>query len=173
MTKKARQVFHVADLDFSQPVRLRGNRVGTLVNWSDTDGPIVDHHSNPHGPIVARTTVSLDAETVQRAIENRQEVLLVFESERSDRPIIVGLLTEQPQLESHPSELRNPLHPHRMFAQVDGRHVRIEAKDEIVLQCGKGSIVLKRDGKIVVRGTEIVTRASGTNKIKGASVKIN
>jgi hypothetical protein len=158
MKKTAEKIPEVLEVDFSRPVKLRGNRVGTLVRWSETEGPVVDHSSNPHGPIAARTIVPLDAQTVREAIENDQDVLLVFEAERSDRPIIVGLL-------------RAPIH--QLTAEVDGRHVKIEAKEQITLQCGQGSITLKRDGKIVVRGTQIVTRASGANKIKGASVSIN
>lgn len=163
MNKKAEQALDLLEVDFSRPVKLRGHRVGTLVSWSDADGPIVDHHSNPHGPIAARTTMPLDAETAAEAIENGREVLLVFEAQRSDRPIIIGLLEEP--------HARVPSRP--IVAEVDGKHVKIEAKNQITLQCGQGSITLKRDGKIIVRGTQIVTRASGANKIKGASVSIN
>ncbi|MCC6418741.1 MAG: hypothetical protein IT429_10940, partial [Gemmataceae bacterium] len=48
-----------------------------------------------------------------------------------------------------------------------------DAKEEIVLRCGKSSITLRKDGKVVVLGAEVVSRASGTNKIKGAAVRIN
>jgi hypothetical protein len=169
MKETAEGISEVLEVDFSRPVNLRGNRVGTLVGWSKTEGPIVDHSSNPHGPIAARTTVSLDAQTVRDAIENDQEVLLVFEAERSDRPIIVGLLRDCANRKAAPAPVRS----RELTAKVDGRHVKIEAKEQITLQCGQGSITLKRDGKIVVRGTQIVTRASGANKIKGASVRIN
>ncbi|MGD9201499.1 MAG: hypothetical protein PVI26_08060 [Chitinispirillia bacterium] len=56
---------------------------------------------------------------------------------------------------------------------VDGQRLVFEAQKEIMLKCGKGSIVLKRDGKIVIKGINVITRARNTNKIKGGSVSIN
>jgi hypothetical protein len=58
-------------------------------------------------------------------------------------------------------------------ALVDGKRVVIEALDEIVLRCGQASITLRRNGRIVIRGTYIETRAIGTNRIKGGNVQIN
>ena len=56
---------------------------------------------------------------------------------------------------------------------LDGKRVRIEGADEIVLECGKASITLRRNGKIVIRGAYVETHSEGTNRIKGAQVKLN
>jgi hypothetical protein len=56
---------------------------------------------------------------------------------------------------------------------VDGNRVRLVAKDEIVLECGKASITLRRNGRIIVRGTHVETNSEGTNRIKGGQVQIN
>lgn len=58
-------------------------------------------------------------------------------------------------------------------ALVDGKRVVIDAADEIVLRCGKASITLRRNGRIVIRGTYVETRAEGVNRVKGGSVQIN
>lgn len=58
-------------------------------------------------------------------------------------------------------------------AIVDGQRVVIDARDEIVLRCGKASITLRRNGRIVIRGTYVETRSAGTNRIRGGSVQIN
>jgi hypothetical protein len=58
-------------------------------------------------------------------------------------------------------------------AIVDGKRVVLDARDEIVLRCGKASITLRRNGRIVIRGTYVETRSQGTNRIKGGSVQIN
>jgi hypothetical protein len=58
-------------------------------------------------------------------------------------------------------------------ADVDGRRVRIVAQDEIVLECGQASITLRRNGRIIVRGTYVETHSEGTNRIKGGQVRIN
>lgn len=57
--------------------------------------------------------------------------------------------------------------------RVDGRRVEIEAADEIVLRCGQASIVLRRNGRVVIRGTYVETRSRGVNRVKGGSVEIN
>jgi len=57
--------------------------------------------------------------------------------------------------------------------QVDGRRVVLQGDDEVVLRCGKASITLRRNGKIVIRGAYLVSRAEGTNRIRGGSVQIN
>lgn len=56
---------------------------------------------------------------------------------------------------------------------VDGSEVVLEVQDEIVLRCGKASITLRRNGRIVIRGTYVENRAEGVNRIKGGSVQIN
>jgi hypothetical protein len=58
-------------------------------------------------------------------------------------------------------------------ADVDGRRVRIVAQDEIVLECGNASITLRRNGRIVIKGTYVETSSEGTNRIKGGQVRIN
>lgn len=58
-------------------------------------------------------------------------------------------------------------------AVVDDKRIRITAEDEIVLSCGEGSIQITKDGKITLRGTDLISRASRTNKIRGAAVRIN
>jgi hypothetical protein len=58
-------------------------------------------------------------------------------------------------------------------ADVDGRRVRIVAKDEIVLECGQASVTLRRNGRITIRGTYVETDSEGTNRIKGGQVRIN
>ena len=58
-------------------------------------------------------------------------------------------------------------------ADVDGKRVRIVAQDEIVLECGQASITLRRNGRVIIRGTYVETHSEGTNRIKGAQVRIN
>jgi uncharacterized protein (DUF2345 family) len=58
-------------------------------------------------------------------------------------------------------------------ARLDGRRVTLEGKDEVTLKCGDASITLRRDGKVILRGAYIETKATGVNRIRGGSVKIN
>ena len=162
---KRKQVAQVVDIARARKasVELSGQRVGRLVSWSNDEGAQVDYPGNPHGPLPARTILPLDATRVARAIAGSREVLLAFDAERSDRPIIVGLLEPAGGAAAEaPSE-----------ALIDGKRVVLEGKDEIVLKCGAASITLRRNGRLVVRGAYVETRAEGVNRIKGGSVKIN
>jgi len=49
----------------------------------------------------------------------------------------------------------------------------IEASKQLVLRCGKSSIELRDDGKLLVSGAELTSRATRLNRIKGSSVAIN
>ena len=57
--------------------------------------------------------------------------------------------------------------------KIDGRRIEIEGQEEVVLRCGQASITLRRNGRVVIRGAYVETRAKGTNRIKGGSVLIN
>jgi len=61
----------------------------------------------------------------------------------------------------------------RVAVQLDKRRIDLEASEEIRLTCGKSSLVMRRDGTVIVRGVQITTRASQSNKVKGATVSIN
>lgn len=53
------------------------------------------------------------------------------------------------------------------------KRVCIEASEGIELRCGESVIKLDSNGKITILGKDVTTRARKTNKIKGASVRIN
>jgi uncharacterized protein (DUF2345 family) len=56
---------------------------------------------------------------------------------------------------------------------VDDQRIVLSAEREITLQCGEASITLTRAGKVLIKGTYVLSRSSGYNKIKGAAVDIN
>jgi hypothetical protein len=113
--------------------------------------------------------VPLDEATVRRAVAQDREVLLVFEAERSDKPIIVGLM----QPHEAGEEAREHTGASELEALVDGKKIALQAEDEIVLRCGEASITLTKEGRIVVRGAYVETRSKGVNRIKGGVVRIN
>lgn len=51
--------------------------------------------------------------------------------------------------------------------------VTLEASQNLTFKCGDSSMTLGRDGKILIKGVDIVTRASRTQKIKAGTVHIN
>ena len=142
--------------------------IATVVSLTAEGVPAIQYGTT--GPAPARLAVPATRERLELAIAERQQVVVVFEDRDPARPIIVGfieaLAAPDPGLKQ---EAGDPV----LEADVDGRRVRVTAKDEIVLQCGSASITLRRNGRIIVRGTYVETHSEGTNRIKGGQVQIN
>jgi len=51
--------------------------------------------------------------------------------------------------------------------------VRLTAKERIELRVGRSSIVMQADGQITIRGTDLVSHAARSNRIRGGSVNLN
>jgi len=120
----------------------------------------------------ARLAVPLTHDELLAARQAGRSVVLVFENGDPALPIIVGLVQAVGQ---PPDAVHNdsPDAPQVLEADVDGKRVRITARDEIVLECGSASITLRRNGRVVVRGTYVESYSDGTNRIKGGQVRIN
>ncbi len=161
----ARSGTSLVKLRANHGLEIRGQRVGRIVGAAEH--PLVDYPDNPHGPLPAKATIALDPMTLEHAVQTAREVLLSFDAERSDRPVIVGLITPV----SAPVSTQESSPP--IEAHVDGKRMVIEAEDEIVLKCGAASITLRRNGRVVLRGTYVETSSEGVNRIKGGAVKIN
>ena len=158
----------IVDLHRGRALEIRGHRIGRLVRWTE-QGPLVDFPENTHGPVLARIAMPPAAGVISRAVGAEQEVLLVFEGERADHPILVGLVEPQRLREVG----RNEAPMRTVEALVDGDQVVVEGRDEIVLRHGEASITLRRNGRVVVRGTYVETRSEGVNRIRGGAVQIN
>ena len=136
--------------------------VGKLIGFAVSGVPLVNFANNPDGhPLPARHTCLVAPTDVGR------DVVLAFENNDPQKPIIVGLL--QSVNASVPGEGESA----PVNATVDGEQISLTGKNEIVLRCGKASITLTRAGKIIIRGAYVLTRSSGVNRIKGGSVQIN
>lgn len=125
----------------------------------------VDFRGNSRGPLPARWLAQIDMQALLSAAPRGPELLLVFEGGRPELPVVVGVLA--------PLELKLALDTEPDDLSVDGRRIEIEADDELVLRCGKASLTLRRNGRVVLRGVQVETRASGRSRITGATVEIN
>jgi hypothetical protein len=126
--------------------------VGSLVAV-DRDGQItVDFVGNPHGPVPARSVQGLG-----RRPELGAPVALIFEGGNARLPIVLGFPSNSTEQD--------------LTLEVD--RLLLNASRELTLRCGTGTITIRADGSIVVRGSTLLSRASGVNKIRGAAVRIN
>ncbi|MCK9296104.1 MAG: DUF6484 domain-containing protein [Desulfobulbaceae bacterium] len=161
----AENIHHV---DFSR--QMDGVRSGRVTGIED-GRPLVDYSGNALGPLAARFAGSLPPEVLRRAAEDGREVLLAFEKNDPARPVIIDVLQarlSEPQQEE--ISLTSDALPE---LTIDGKKIAFEAEEEIVLRCGQASITLTRAGKVIIRGTYVLNRSTGVNRIKGGSVQIN
>ena len=150
----------------STPVAEPALQIGSLVGIDDQSRALV--RVGGREPVVARCTVARPA-SLEAGVAQAVPVLLFLEDGDADKPVIVGFVMDalapaQPLLDMIASPTG---------ATADGKRLQFEASEEVVLKCGKGSITLQANGRVVIKGTELVSRASGANKIRGASVNIN
>ncbi|SDF21448.1 DUF6484 domain-containing protein [Myxococcus virescens] len=161
--------------DAEEPrVGSRGPRVGWLVGVDGEGNPQVDFEGNTAGPLSARTIIPMSPKVLADATARRPGAVLLFEQDDLSRPVLIGLLqpaSTSPLVEALLSGAADS--ESALDAHVDGRRVVLEGKEEVVLRCGEATITLRRNGKVVIRGVQVETHATGTNRIKGASVKVN
>lgn len=131
----------------------------------------VSYGAPPGPPVTARVLGALDDATLARAAREKAEAVLLFEAGDPGRPLLVGLLRSETPLVD--ALLAGPLPAGEKIARVDGKRVVVEGKDEVVLQCGKASLTLRRDGGVILRGVNVVTQADQIHKIRGGKVQVN
>ena len=102
-----------------------------------------------------------------------KDVLVSFEEEDIYRPIITGVVQtlNVPTNKSIKSKKSDETSVQTTID--DAERLVFTAKKEIVLQCGKSSIHLTKAGKVIIRGSYVLSRSTGMNSLKGGSVSIN
>jgi len=140
--------------------------LGQLVAVDQESGPLVDFPFNHSGKMLrARTLIPLDKRHKGR------EVALVFEDGEVTRPVIVGVVQDWNAPTS--DRLEEVEKVGAVAVKHDDDSLLLTADREITFQCGKASITLTSAGKVLLRGTYVLSRSSGVNRIKGGSVQIN
>ena len=131
--------------------------IGRVVAVAKDGSPLVEFPGlRPGAPVKALATASYDLVSTGAA------VALMFVGGDRTRPLAIGVVSE-PEAEPEPE----PAVP-----QME-ETLTLTAAREIVLQCGRASLVLTRAGKVLVRGAYVSLRSSGMQRITGASVQIN
>jgi hypothetical protein len=98
-------------------------------------------------PLLAQSLVPVPAAAVGR---------LAAVTMMDDQPLILGLL--------------QPLMPE---VEADGEALVLEARQEMTLRCGAASITMTADGRVTIRGTQLLSRSEGANRVQGATVQLN
>jgi hypothetical protein len=132
---------------------------GVLAGISLQGDPLVDFLGNhTPSPLPAIATVSIQENDIGK------EIILLFEDGDAARPILVGLVL---------SPSATPTHPQSPDVTVNGRSLNLAAQQEISLTCGQASITLTRSGKVLIKGSYVLSKSTGVNRVKGSSVELN
>jgi Domain of unknown function (DUF6484) len=126
--------------------------IGRIVSVGDDGAPVVDFAGNPAGEPVRAMATARYADVSPGA-----SVALMFVEGDRARPLAIGVVSQ----------------PEAAPAAMPEERLTFSATREIVLQCGRASLVLTRAGKVLVRGAYVSLRSSGMQRITGASVQIN
>ena len=141
--------------------------VGQLIEIDAEGRPYVDFLGNHNGPVQALTLIQLPH------IGNQPsslpcEIMLYIDQEYSIHPIVLGIIHDKLI-----SDSENYLENKSLTVTNMEKRLHLEATEEVVLKCGKSSIVLNAQGKVLVKGSEVISRAAGEIKIRGVFVSIN
>ena len=134
--------------DFSDHVAVGAVQFLTLIGFDETGHPLVPNEDGSEAR-TCRSLVALSAQDIGCELATTTV---------DGTPLLLILGRVLPALP---------------FAEVDGDRLVLEANREIVLRCGKSSITLKADGRVSVKGTQLLSRADGQNRVQGATVQLN
>lgn len=164
------EVIEVAELAHVQNTRgqkavgrkIQGVVTGELIGFKDQGRtPLVTYPNQPGtAAIAAGAILDLHGPHIGR------KVVLMFENGDPTRPIVMGWLRNA---EAWPLAEK----PGQVEVDADGERLLVNAKQQLVLKCGKASITLTKAGKILIQGTYVSNRSSGVMRIKGGSVQLN
>lgn len=132
---------------------------GTIMVTPDTSAD----DSVPCDLLQSGATVAID-------LRPGAQVLYVPVSDTCDRGCVLGIIgsyappTEAPTQDGNNESTALTIHR---------KEIEIIADSKLVLRCGEGAMTISADGTVIIKGARVLSRAKGTNKIKGAAVQIN
>jgi hypothetical protein len=141
----------------ASPPSRGGVAIGFIAHVNDQGVPCI-MLAGSDAVLPARSLCPIDAS------QRGRQCALLFENGDPRAPLILGLL-QHPVLSLQASA-------------ADARHdehgeLVLRARHAIELQVGEASLRMSADGRIEIRGSTLVSHASGLNRIRGASVKLN
>ena len=155
-TSERRSALRIAQIESSEtpapdreldPLR-EGVVLARLVGFKD-QLPVVLIPGRAH-PVTAAGICKLETAALGRC------VALVFMNGDPEQPLVIGPVLSAPADAPEPTQ-----------------RFELSAAEELILRCGKATLRLLADGSVILRGVNVVSRASAINRIRGGSVQIN
>ena len=136
-----------------------------ILAWGDDGYPVIRLATAPSAVMSAELATSVTDADIDGAIAQASDAVVIYAEDSTQRPVILAVLRGPRGTQSVQDQ---------RFTVVDdaGRTV-VDAEQELVLRCGDAMLSLRADGKIKIRGLDVITRARRTHRITGGVVLIN
>ena len=134
----------------------------------DDEGRILfapENHDGPPVPVAIGLALSDGA--LVPAARNQERALVVRTNDNPPRLVLVGLVRERVAASARDAA------PGQLELKMDGETLRLTAQHEIELKCGNASLTLRQSGRVILKGTHVVTTSTGPVKVKGATIDLN
>lgn len=118
-------------------------------------------------PVPVTIGIELSDGVLVKAARLRRRALVVRTADANPHWVLVGLLRERVAAKARDAR------PGQLEVTLDGETVRLSAERNIELRCGAASLLLRKDGKVVITGTNVVSSSRGSNRIRGATISLN
>ena len=148
-----------------------------VVSRIDGEGRVFLRASEDGAPEIACDVLAGSAGR-EPAVSAGQSVLVAWAASSGLRPVVLGTiagcLTPAAAGTRFAHQATLPGKPEGGSEErIEAKKIHVSASEELVLECGPALIRITADGKIVIRGEHVLSRARGTQRIKGGSVAIN
>jgi hypothetical protein len=164
----ADELRRILDAPFSKKTSPGSQIVTGHLHGIDDEGRVLfiaEHGDGVPVPVVIGTAIS-DGVLVPSA-RNHQRALVVRTDDSPSNWVLIGLVRERVSAAARDAE------PGQLEVKIDGETLRLTADREIELRCGNASLILRQSGRVILKGTHVVTSSRGPLKVKGATVEIN
>ena len=129
---------------------------GEVVDVTESGTVLVTVDGGASPPLHCDLLVTSD---IAPAVLAPGDTALVWTPPAGATPVVIGRVGPSRALTPEPHEAPETL--------------TIEAKHSLTLRVGDGSITIREDGKILIKGKDLVSHAQRTNRIRGGAVAIN
>jgi hypothetical protein len=102
-----------------------------------------------------------------KAARQQRRALVARTTDPTPRHILVGLVRDRVATKAVSAR------PGTLEVGLDGETLKLTADRDLVLQCGEAKLTLRKDGKIVLSGSNILSTSRGPHRIKGATIALN
>jgi hypothetical protein len=134
----------------------------------EADGTVDVHtHASGEGMVVPCDRLIV-AEGAELRLARGDVVLYWEPAARGDRGVVIGRIGA-----SHGAPMAVAPAAVRRDEQPVPDELVLQARESLTLRVGDGSITLRADGRVTIKGRDLVSHAERLNRIKGGAVSIN